>query len=530
LKTNSIGDTLRTRVYEAENDDWASSVKQTFDDGYILVGLTRSVSLGAEDRDLYLIRTDSLGNPLWTPVKGGWSYDQGWAVTQSADNGYIVAGYTTSIGAGEGDGWLIKLKPEPWQKKADMPTPRWALSSCTIYNKIYVVGGIGGDSSMEDPPGIAATEMYDPLTDTWDTLADMAAARGYLSACAVNGKIYAIGGAASVWSTNNLAVVEEYDPVANTWARKTDIPTPRALHSASVVNDKIYVIGGFSGEHVPCLKTVEEHDPLTDNWTTKADMNTGRELFASCELNGKIYVFGGAISDLGNTTNSAEVYDPTRDTWASIAPMPEGRYGHVACAVAGKIRVFGGATKESDHVTLNTIFEYDPQTDAWSTLTNMPIDRVHITTCMGNDKIYMIGGTKNPWPHDPITEVWEYNPVNDPTTEIEREYHRAVVPNDYILYQNSPNPFSARGGSISGGNPITSIEYALPVPGHVRLAIYDLLGRKVRTLVDTRQEAGHFKTDWNGRDKFGVSTPTGVYFCRMEVGNYIKVIKLALVR
>ncbi|MBD3341873.1 MAG: T9SS type A sorting domain-containing protein [Candidatus Lokiarchaeota archaeon] len=93
-------------------------------------------------------------------------------------------------------------------------------------------------------------------------------------------------------------------------------------------------------------------------------------------------------------------------------------------------------------------------------------------------------------------------------------------PKEFVLKQNYPNPF----------NPETTIEYQLPDDSHVCIAIYDLLGRHVRTLVDARHTIGTHFVSWNGSDMNGVLVSSGVYTCRLEAGEYVSVIKLALVR
>jgi len=93
-------------------------------------------------------------------------------------------------------------------------------------------------------------------------------------------------------------------------------------------------------------------------------------------------------------------------------------------------------------------------------------------------------------------------------------------PQSFRLDQNYPNPF----------NPATIIEYDLPSPCYVCLTIYDLSGRHVKTIVDAHQSVGHFKVIWNGTDDAGLSQAAGVYFCRMETDQFVKVIKLALVK
>jgi len=75
---------------------------------------------------------------------------------------------------------------DTWTKKADMPTPRRALSTCVVNGKIYVIGGWDGDNYL------STVEEYDPATDTWTKKADMPTPRGTLCASAVNGKIYAL--------------------------------------------------------------------------------------------------------------------------------------------------------------------------------------------------------------------------------------------------------------------------------------------------------------------------------------------------
>jgi len=90
----------------------------------------------------------------------------------------------------------------------------------------------------------------------------------------------------------------------------------------------------------------------------------------------------------------------------------------------------------------------------------------------------------------------------------------------YKLDQNYPNPF----------NPTTTIEYALPKSDHVRIAIYDMLGRHVCTLVDSRQLAGQFQTSWDGRDEHNIPVAAGIYFYKIQAGDFVQVNKLALLR
>ncbi len=106
LRTDSLGNILWTKYFgdETYGDD-ARCVQQTIDGGYIITGYNRSLKM---NNDLWLIKTDFLGDTLWTRTYGGEGSDVGNSVQQTGDGGYIVAGSTTSFGAGESDIYLLK--------------------------------------------------------------------------------------------------------------------------------------------------------------------------------------------------------------------------------------------------------------------------------------------------------------------------------------------------------------------------------------------------------------------------------------
>jgi uncharacterized delta-60 repeat protein len=109
VMTDSLGDTLWTRTYGGSSDEEAYSVQQTSEGGYIVAGYTQS--FGAGYHDFYLVKTNSQGDTLWTRTYGGSNYDEAYSVQQTADGGYIVAGYGRSFG-GDGDFYLVKTGPE----------------------------------------------------------------------------------------------------------------------------------------------------------------------------------------------------------------------------------------------------------------------------------------------------------------------------------------------------------------------------------------------------------------------------------
>jgi len=113
VKTNSYGNVVWNKSYGGAYDgsagsgrDYAYSVIQTADNGFAMAGQTTSSSAGFED--IYLIKTDSAGNLQWEKKYGGDLWDKGYDIIQTSDSGFLIAGTTRSWGAGNYDCWLVK--------------------------------------------------------------------------------------------------------------------------------------------------------------------------------------------------------------------------------------------------------------------------------------------------------------------------------------------------------------------------------------------------------------------------------------
>lgn len=100
------------------------------------------------------------------------------------------------------------------------------------------------------------------------------------------------------------------------------------------------------------------------------------------------------------------------------------------------------------------------------------------------------------------TQYVYYDGLVKPTTDVTEQ-----TPQKFSLSQNHPNPF----------NPSTEIQYGLPEAGRVTLSIYNLVGQKVRTLVDETQGAGFYSLSWDGRDEFSVEVASGIYLYRLQI-------------
>jgi len=113
----------------------------------------------------------------------------------------------------------------------------------------------------------------------------------------------------------------------------------------------------------------------------------------------------------------------------------------------------------------------------------------------------------------------------DNLTEVESETD-LIQPQEFVLYQNYPNPFSAIGGSPFGGNPGTTISWQSAVGSWQTIKLYDVLGREIETIVDDYYEAGTHSTFYI----INSTLPSGVYFYQLQAGDYIETKKMILVR
>ena len=95
-----------------------------------------------------------------------------------------------------------------------------------------------------------------------------------------------------------------------------------------------------------------------------------------------------------------------------------------------------------------------------------------------------------------------------------------IIPAEYSLGNNYPNPF----------NPITQITYGLPKDSKVRIAVYDINGRVVNLLVDSAQPAGQRSVIWNGKNDAGMVVAAGLYFYKMQAGNFHQTNKMILLK
>ena len=94
------------------------------------------------------------------------------------------------------------------------------------------------------------------------------------------------------------------------------------------------------------------------------------------------------------------------------------------------------------------------------------------------------------------------------------------VPRVFALFQNYPNPF----------NPVTQIRFSVPKRTKVEISVYNILGQKVKTLLNEELEAGNYTSTWNGKDDKGYDVSSGIYFYKLNSQEFSATKKMLLVR
>ena len=120
------------------------------------------------------------------------------------------------------------------------------------------------------------------------------------------------------------------------------------------------------------------------------------------------------------------------------------------------------------------------------------------------------------------SDTWQQMNPTPGTSNTEELFtlHSNTIPNSYKLYPAYPNPF----------NPETTIRYDLPEQSFVDITIYDMLGRKVRTIVNEQQNPVYKSILWNAKDDYGTAVSAGLYIYQVQAGNFIQTKKMILVK
>jgi hypothetical protein len=359
------------------------------------------------------------------------------------------------------------------------PCPRVYHSAVWTGSKMIIWGGHNG--AWLNDGGI-----YDPVTNTWSSISTENAPDPRFAHIAVwiGNKMIIWGGYGDTTWKNTGGI---YDPVTNSWTTMslTNAPCPREHHSAVWTGSKLIVWGGNSafGES---YNDGAKFDPLTNSWSPISSVNapSSRFFHTAVWTGSKMIVWGGSFTSMELPLSSGGIYDPAADNWTPMDSIsaPCARHFHSALWTGCQMIVWGGFVTGGEYFRNGGI--YNPALNSWTSTdtSNAPSPRYNQSAVWTGSKMIIWGGC-NPDIFNSVNTGGMYqNSII--ITGIKNENK---IPSGFSLHQNYPNPF----------NPSTTISYNLINTGHVRLSIFDVLGKEVSVLVNEKQSSGSYEVRWN---------------------------------
>jgi hypothetical protein len=256
IKTDANGNIIWAKTYGGTSYDEAYSVQQTSDGGYILAGLTSSFGAGS---DVFLIKTDANGNISWAKTFGGTSYDYAYSVQQTSDGGYIMAGGTSSFGAG-GDILLIKTD----------------ANGNIIWAKTY--GGTYGDKAYF----VQQTSDGGYIVVGWTESFGAGSVDIFLIKTDANGDV------------GSCSIVQNANPTVTTPSPTVNTPSPSvSSRSLTPGSPSPTITSPTPTVSVPCFSTISESCQIASGLITP--YKGGIKVIGSGEFEVKVYNVSGVM-------------------------------------------------------------------------------------------------------------------------------------------------------------------------------------------------------------------------------------------
>ncbi len=461
-------DTLWTRTFGGSESDVGRSVQQTIDGGFIIAGGTSS--FGAGEDDVYLIKTDGSGNEQWEQTYGGSDNDWGYSVQQTSDGGYIIAGKTASYGAGSNDFYLVKTDVngnESWtQTFGGSDSDGGYCVQQTVDGGYIIVGNTGSFGSGSGDVYLIKTDSsgYEQWSQTFGgSNVDHAYSVQQTTdgGYIVTGYTYSFG-SASV----NVYLIKTDSSGYEQWSQTLGGNCDDLSHNVQQTRDGGYIIVG---------RTLSYGASEEDIYLIKTD-GIGNEQWYQ--------TFGGEYAEEGY----------------SVQQTSDGGYiitGWTSSFGPGYAAVYLIKTDGSGNVQWNQTF-------------GGGIYNIGYSVQQTADGGYIIAGRTSFW--GASGDVYLIRLAPDSTGVIDLDLPQPIT---YSLLPAYPNPF----------NPSTLIRFQIPVAGNVQIQVFDIQGNVVATLTDGWQIPGSYQLPFDASH-----LSSGIYLTRFTAGDFTQTQKLVLIK
>ena len=453
------------KTYGGIEEEDASAVVQTYDDGYMIAGSTRSY--GAGNFDIYIIRTDAYGNPIWTKTFGGTGYDKAQDIIKTGNSEYLIAAFSST--AVQADIFLIKID--------DNGDTLWTKTVGTADNDHVTKIKNTNDGGFVLCGYTEKYFEYKYLIWKFDNLGNSLWAKSYDFGWAQSIEQTTDSGyVLIVYPYANLNPIQDFqlvktDQFGDTlWTRFYGGAEVEVAYAGEQTTDGGYIIAGRTDSYgggnsdFYLLKTDSNGNFL---WAKTYGGNLADRAFTAMQTSDEGYILGGYTASFN--AGFFDFYmvrtDSDGDTlWT---------------------KMYGGEWQEE-------IYDIEETSDGG-------FAAIGYTLSFGagsNPNIYFIKTDPNGLISD-VEDGINWNEMQ------------------YSLNQNFPNPF----------NPSTKISWQSPVGSWQSIKVFDVLGNEIATLVNEYKPAGIYEVEFDG-----TGLPSGVYLYQLKAGDYINTNNMLLLK
>jgi hypothetical protein len=459
-------DTVWTRLFGGTDNDFGYYVQQTFDNGYMMIGKTKSFGNG--NFDIWFIKTDENGEETWSEVIDSSFSDEAQTGLQTPDSGYVIAG--TYEVAGLYDVLMIKLDKNG--------NHQWSKS-------------FGGEGSEEL---FTVIQIYD-------------------------GGFILSGNSDSFGSSDDFWLIKT-DNEGNTIWEKTygGSQTDRCISTIQTSDSGYIMVGttksyGSGGDDIWIVKTDIDGNQIWSNYYGGNNDDGGYSIQKTNDngylITGFTYSFGSGGADLC----LLKIDIAGNQQWLKTFGGTEDDIGFSICKTSDENFIIVGSTKSFGVINPDIwVIKVNQNGDQlWDKMIGGSDHDISPWIQQTNDGGYILAGYTYSFGAG-LYDAWLLKLDSDVSDVEEQE---SYLPNHISLLQNYPNPF----------NPNTKIKYSIPQPSQVQLKVYDVLGNKIKTLVNEEKSAGKYEISFDASE-----IPSGVYFYRLKVGEFVETKKMVFVK
>ena len=505
-------------------DDGVNSIVQTRDSGYVMAGYT--TSFGAGYYDMYIVKIDGSGTLQWSITIGGSGDDRANSIIRTTDGGYAIAGYTSSFGAGQYDMYVVKLNSSgtlQWSKTVGGIGDDRATSIVQTTDGGYAVAG------WTTSFGAGGFDVYVVKLDGSGTLQWSKTVGGtdsdYATSIIQNRDgSYAIFGMSASFGNGNydMYVVKLNNLGTIQWSNTFGGAAIEYATSIIQTTDGGYAAAGYTysfgagGFDMLIIKLDSIRGGLQWSRTVGGGGATGHDF-----ANSIIQTPDGGFAVAGYTQSFGE--GPS-----DMYVVKLGSGGSLQWS-----KTVGGTNIDVANSIIQTPdggFAVAGYTNSFGAGGNdMYIVKLDgsINICGTSSTPSSISGSGGDLRNFTSTVTSPSPTVTSPSSStgtggtltticvIGIQPISNEIPGSYELYQNYPNPF----------NPTTKIKIQISKLADTKVTVYDILGREVEVLINEQLKPGTYEVEWNA-----ANYTSGVYFYKLAAGDFVETKKMLLVK